>query len=120
MDSKELYEKAYDMQYKKWDFKKALKIYEKIIKEFPESKEAEYSKQQIENIKNMNYSEKNKHNKEKVYVSKTEEESKEILNKTLLREISEIRNDLHTVTIILVFFLVLAIIDIVMSFINIF
>lgn len=67
MDSKELYTKAYNLHYSKGDFSKAIELYREIIKDFPESEEAGYSKNQIENIKNMSDSERErlKNKKEK-------------------------------------------------------
>jgi tetratricopeptide (TPR) repeat protein len=53
LDSKELYQKAYDLHYKNNQFNKALELYDKIIKEYPESDESKYAQTQIENIKNM-------------------------------------------------------------------
>jgi len=47
---KGLYKLAYDYHYKKCDPDEALLIYREIINDYPDSPEAEYSKQQINNI----------------------------------------------------------------------
>jgi len=65
MDSKELYNEAYRLHYSLADYENALPIYEKVIKQYPDSKEAEYASKQIENINNMSAVEKQR-NKEKL------------------------------------------------------
>jgi|GEM_PF-1878937 len=65
MTSKELYNEAYRLHYSLADYENALPIYEKVIKQYPDSKEAEYASKQIENINNMSAVEKQR-NKEKL------------------------------------------------------
>ena len=65
MDSKKLYNNAYHLHYSQADYENALPIYEKVIKQYPDSKEAEYASKQIENINNMSAVEKQR-NKEKL------------------------------------------------------
>jgi len=58
MNSKELYELAYNFHYSKHDFSKALETYQGVIEQFPVSPEAEYAKNQITSIQNMDESDK--------------------------------------------------------------
>jgi hypothetical protein len=48
-----LYSEAYDLQYKKSNPEKALSIYNEIINSYPETKEAEYPRTQINNIEKL-------------------------------------------------------------------
>ncbi|KLU63311.1 hypothetical protein CEB3_c02910 [Peptococcaceae bacterium CEB3] len=50
MNAKQLYNRAYDLQYVEENFEEALKTYNQIISEFPDSKEAGYAKSQISNL----------------------------------------------------------------------
>jgi uncharacterized protein YbjQ (UPF0145 family) len=53
MESETLFKSAYDLHYKQKNIEKALEVYNSILSQYPESKEAEYARNQIENINNM-------------------------------------------------------------------
>jgi uncharacterized protein YbjQ (UPF0145 family) len=61
MNSKELFQNAYDLHYKKNQFDEALDLYKKLIDQFPQSEEAKYAQNQIDNINQMSQFEKEKH-----------------------------------------------------------
>ena len=53
MDSSVLYKLAYELHYTDQNFGEALKVYKKIVNEYPNSPEAEYAKTQIISIENL-------------------------------------------------------------------
>ncbi len=53
LDAVSLYKMAYDNHYKKRNYKKAYALYSMLISEYPDTKEANYSRSQLENIQNM-------------------------------------------------------------------
>lgn len=65
MDSKTLYNQAYELQYTKQNYVEALNIYLQIIKQFPQSLESSLAKDQIKkinpetDIENINLEDKN-------------------------------------------------------------
>ena len=77
MDSKELYNEAYRLHYSQANYENALTIYEKVIKQYPDSKEAEYASKQIENINNMSAVEKQKNLENRIAIAKTKDKFKE-------------------------------------------
>lgn len=121
MDSKELYKKAYNLHYSELNYSKALEIYKKIIKEFPESKEADYSKQQIEHITNRSLVEKNRHKKTKITENK-ELSDKEVnegyLTQSVLKELTKINERVNTISWILLIWFIFWIINIIFMFIT--
>lgn len=50
MDSKELFQKAYDMHYRKKQYEEAINIYHEVVNKYPNSSEAQYAEQQIKNL----------------------------------------------------------------------
>ena len=77
MDSKELYNNAYHLHYSQADYENALPIYKRVIKQYPDSKEAEYASKQIENINNMSAVEKQKNLENRIAIAKTKDKFKE-------------------------------------------
>jgi len=73
MDSKELYNEAYRLHYSQANYENALTIYEKVIKQYPDSKEAEYASKQIENINNMSAVEKQKNLANRIAIAKAKD-----------------------------------------------
>jgi hypothetical protein len=53
MDSSVLYKLAYELQYSDQDYMEALKVYKRIVDQFPDSPEAEYAQSQIINLENL-------------------------------------------------------------------
>ncbi len=53
MDSSVLYKLAYELHYTDQNFSEAVKVYQKIINDYPNSAEAEYAKTQIQSIQKM-------------------------------------------------------------------
>lgn len=51
--AKELYEKAYELHYKKKNLALAYKVYKEIIENYPDENESKYSKSQMANIDNI-------------------------------------------------------------------
>ena len=124
MDSKGLYEKAYNLHYFKSDFSKAIELYQEIIKDFPESEEAGYSKNQIENIENMGNLEKEKLKNKK---EKQEGEGKthlsmmdrqEAILEAIMKDISKMGKDIHTISTIVLIWFILGLIGILISVIT--
>ena len=124
MDSKELYKKAYNLHYSKSDFSKAIELYQEIIKDFPESEEAGYSKNQIENIENMSNLEKEKLKNKK---EKQEGEGKthlsmmdrqEAILEAIMKDISKMGRDIHTISTIVLIWFILGLIGMLISVIT--
>ena len=72
MNSKELYKTAYDLHYKFFNLDEAIKEYQQIIDEFPDSPEASYAKTQIANIQKMSEAEREKYHQRIVKVTAQE------------------------------------------------
>ncbi len=66
MDNSKLYKFAYKLHYEEENIDEALKIYNRIIIEFPNTKETEYAKTQIKVIETMNQDKRNRLNNSNV------------------------------------------------------
>jgi uncharacterized protein YbjQ (UPF0145 family) len=60
MESERLYKEAYKIHYMGKQYDEALALYQKVIEQYPDSQEAKYSQNQIENINNMSKVEREK------------------------------------------------------------